>query len=60
MHLGSRPSVRGACCLEIGFRHMREFTQLLGARLLVLVLQAMGAIFNLFYICFTLDNQIMV
>ena len=22
MHLGSRPSVRGACCLDIGFRHM--------------------------------------
>ena len=22
MHLGSRPSVRGASCLDIGFRHM--------------------------------------
>ena len=38
----------------------REFTQSLGARLLVLVLQAVGAIFNLFYICFTLDNRMMV
>ena len=38
----------------------REFTKSLGARLLVLVLQAVGAIFNLFYICITLDNQMMV
>ena len=38
----------------------REFTQSLGARLLVLVLRAVGAIFNLFCICFTLDNQMMV
>ena len=38
----------------------REFTQSLGSRLLVLALRAVGAIFNLFYICFTLDNQIMV
>ena len=38
----------------------RELTQLLGALLLVLVLPAMGAIFNLVYICFTLDNQMKV
>ena len=38
----------------------REFTQSLGARLLVLVLRAVGAIFNLFYICFTLGNQMKV
>ena len=38
----------------------REFTHSLGARLLVLVLRAVGAIFNLFYICFILDNQMMV
>ena len=38
----------------------RGFTQSLGARLLVLVLRAVGTIFNLFYICFTLDNQMVV
>ena len=38
----------------------RELTQSLGARLLVSVLRAVGAIFNLFYICFTLDNQMNV
>ena len=84
MHLSSQPSVHGACCLDIGFRHMfsaldcvafdwcihyavrfsscvytdaspgveslvgREFTQSLGAHLLVSVLRAAGAIFNLF------------
>ena len=96
MHLSSHPSVQGACCLDIAFRHIfsaldcvafdwclhhavrfppcvysnaspgveslvgREFTQSLGTRLLVSVLRAMGAIFNLFYICFSLDNQIKV
>ena len=30
------------------------------ARLFVSVLRAVGAIFNLFYICFTLDNQMKV
>ena len=38
----------------------RELTQSLGARLLVSALHAVGAIFNLFYICFTLDNQMKV
>ena len=78
MHLSSHPSVQGAYCLDIGFRHMfsaldcvafdwckhygvkftpcvytdarpgveslvdREFTQSLGARLLVSVLRAVG------------------
>ena len=70
MHLSSHPSVQGAYCLDIGFRHMfsaldcvafdRELTQSLGTRFLVSVLRAVGAIFNLFYICFTLDNQIKV
>ena len=38
----------------------REFAQSLGARLLVLVLRALRAIFNLFYIFFTLGNQMKV
>ena len=38
----------------------REFTQSLGARLLMSVLRAVGAIFKLLYFCFTLDNQIKV
>ena len=33
-----------------------EFTQSLGARLLVSVLRAVGAICNLDFICFTLDS----
>ena len=93
MHLSSQPSVQGACCLDIGFRHMfsaldcvafdwhihyavsfspcvytgaspgveslvgRKFTQSLGVCLLVSVLRAMEAIFNLLKICFALDDQ---
>ena len=38
----------------------REFTQSLGVRVLVLVLRAVGAIFNIFYICFTPGNQMKV
>ena len=38
----------------------RELTQSLGAPLLVSVLRAVEAIFNPYYICFTLDNQIKV
>ena len=39
----------------------RELTQSLGARLLVLVLRAVGTIFQyFFYICYSLDNQMKV